>query len=357
MRRTLFGVQYLRAAAALSVLIYHAFQARTHLVNGLALGVDLFFVISGFMMVAVTDERSRPRPFLMDRIARIVPLYWLCTLGAFVLLYGRMSRGSPIPFLYALEQPGAVPWRQLLTSLLFIPADNRMTGFPAPMLPAGWTLNLEMFFYLLFGLVLLVPGRRQIATLSALFGGLIAVGLPLGPHAMPLGVWTSPMIFEFLAGAWLGCAWRDGRSLAWTATSLAAAGLVLCGIVAAIYWPDLDPGIPHNGLRVFTVAIFVPLLAIVLRLEDRSPGIHEYRWPRLLGDASYAIYLWQFFPITILARYVPPQSFTYASGVLLAGIGGGLVVHRWLERPLARAAAALRGPARRGEEGRLRVAH
>nr|WP_242097963.1 acyltransferase family protein [Sphingomonas sp. CROZ-RG-20F-R02-07] len=74
-RRTLLGIQYLRAAAAIAVLVYHAFEARTKSLGFLALGVDLFFVVSGFVMMAITAADARPIAFLKARILRIVPLY------------------------------------------------------------------------------------------------------------------------------------------------------------------------------------------------------------------------------------------------------------------------------------------
>ena len=82
------SIQYLRAAAAIAVVVYHQFQGKAHGLFDLGkYGVDLFFVISGFIMVAMTESRhTTPLDFLKDRIVRIVPLYWTATLLAFLLL-------------------------------------------------------------------------------------------------------------------------------------------------------------------------------------------------------------------------------------------------------------------------------
>ncbi len=82
------SIQYLRGAAAIAVVIFHQFQGRAYGLFDLGkYGVDLFFVISGFLMVAMTESReTTPIGFLKDRIVRIVPLYWTATLVAFVLL-------------------------------------------------------------------------------------------------------------------------------------------------------------------------------------------------------------------------------------------------------------------------------
>ena len=138
------SIQYLRAVAALLVVMFHysnTFSAE--FVPGFfsfgvgAYGVDIFFVISGYIMYTISALRPRPpAAFLKDRIVRIVPLYWLLTLvAAFVSTKGGLSIGLDVSL------------RDLVTSLLFIPEWN--ANYPtlvSPVLLVGWTLNLEMVF-------------------------------------------------------------------------------------------------------------------------------------------------------------------------------------------------------------------
>src|ERR1700730_16181483 len=141
--RAIVSVQALRAIAALAVVLCHADQIHRWLLGlkdpypleQLASGVDLFFVISGFVMVYSSRDlfavKGAARTFFTRRVARIVPPYWAVMVIAIPLM--------------------ALPsdWRSLLGSYLFIPyrapGDNIV-----PVYGVGWTLNFEMFFYALF---------------------------------------------------------------------------------------------------------------------------------------------------------------------------------------------------------------
>ena len=121
-----------------------------------AAGVDIFFVVSGFIMVVTTMKRDMaPGEFLLHRIARIVPVYWVVTILLFaIVMYGFKPVGI------MRMQPD---W--LAKSLLFIPFDR--DGRVEPIISVGWTLNYEMFFYLLFALGLFVRLALMRTMLSA----------------------------------------------------------------------------------------------------------------------------------------------------------------------------------------------
>ncbi len=114
--KRLYAIQYLRAVAALGVVVFHAAERTgTHFAIGAA-GVDIFFVISGFIMWVLAGTRTTtPAAFLRERIERIVPLYWIVT--------GVMIQGALFGLFPNLQlTPGYV-----LSSLFFIPAAR-----PAP---------------------------------------------------------------------------------------------------------------------------------------------------------------------------------------------------------------------------------
>ncbi|RYG23519.1 MAG: acyltransferase, partial [Burkholderiales bacterium] len=139
----LYSVQYLRAAAALLVVVAHAFSYQMGLGNPLVVeagevGVTLFFAISGFIMVHVTGPGSfSAGDFLVRRIVRIVPLYWL-----FTALAASLAVLAP-----ALFKTTVFTWPHFIQSLLFIAHEAPNRGGTSPLLSLGWTLNYEAFFY------------------------------------------------------------------------------------------------------------------------------------------------------------------------------------------------------------------
>ncbi len=205
----LHSLQALRAIAAWVVIVDHALQELTNNQAGNPLthlgwtmggiGVNLFFVISGFIMVQISWETfGRPASsanFLRRRLIRIVPLYWIATFAA--LAYHRVSATHG-------EHAG---WPELIHSLAFIPFAGE-DGSWAPILGQGWTLNYEMMFYAIFAVGLFL--RRQIA--------LPAVGTILGAFVFsrPLlsnPTWAylaSPLVLWFVWGMARAVLWRWG---------------------------------------------------------------------------------------------------------------------------------------------------
>ncbi len=162
-------------------------------------------------MEYVSRREPSPGAFLRARAIRIVPLYWLATLLA-AILAGTTNAGH------------------LLASLLFLPHAGP-DGMGWPMLVQGWTLNFEAFFYAAFAASLVLPARIRLPVLTAGFGALILAGLALHPEDAALSIYTSPMLLEFLAGAWLHRAWSRGwMPIGWQAALCAALGVLLLGV-------------------------------------------------------------------------------------------------------------------------------
>jgi exopolysaccharide production protein ExoZ len=317
--RRLYGLQYLRALAALCVLAFHAMGSQQRLPWALLqLGVDLFFVLSGFLMVAITDESTRPLPFFRDRFLRVVPLYWLATAMMVLALWSGLA--------WSLR---TTPWH-VFASFAFIPAVNPSLDGDArmfPILAPGWTLNSEMMFYALFAAMLALPRRWQAPALTAALVGIAALGLLLRPATPALRGWTHPIALEFVAGAWLGLAWQQGRRL-WPVLALSVVAAVPCWLFMTV-----DPA----WRRLLILPVLVGLLVAVLILERRPGGIPEWRIPRLIGDASYSIYLCQVFAMmawsALQTRNGLPRSIEPIA-IFVTGTIGGIAVWRLVERPL-----------------------
>ena len=297
------GLQQLRAVAALGVVLFHASELGGMPFLPGAFGVDLFFVLSGFLMVAITGDAVRPGAFLIARVRRIVPLYWLATL---VVAAGLFVAGRPLDL------------QRLASALAFLPQGNAgPTAMGLPLLAPGWSLNYEMGFYALFAAALWLPVRWRTPLLSALLLALAAWG------AVLRGAWTDPILCEFAAGLWLGEVWRGRASPRTVALGGAAA---LLGMLL------LYPGL-LDRIRLFAGVLAVGTLAWTL---SREPVRSR---PRLesLGDASYAIYLAHLIvmkPIFALEA-VPPALLIVSAAIL--GVAAGIVVHHRVERPIARA--------------------
>ena len=183
------SIQYLRALAALLVVFVHAQEQ--YPIGGRIIpsafglgGVDLFFLISGFVMTFTAAQRPLTRlDFLKRRVVRIVPLYWTMTLATAGLIFV-----AP-----ALTRDSHFAWSDLLTSLSFIPHYNAgKAGSISPIIKLGWTLNYEMFFYLVFAALL--PLKPWLRTTSALlvFAVLIALETSTQSRFVLLAFWGRP---------------------------------------------------------------------------------------------------------------------------------------------------------------------
>ena len=330
------NLQALRAIAALLVVCVHL----DILLGSLGLktfgagGVDLFFVISGFVMVHTT-KNSPPgaMEFMTNRIARIVPIYWLMTFGVFALALAAPS---------LLQSTRADPV-ELVKSLLFIPFE-KPNGRTEPTLFVGWTLNYEMFFYGLFALGLAF--RRYLLGIYAVAWFLVAL-VGVGVLDKSLGAvpafYTSPKMLEFVFGMAIGLYIDRAPKSAPQAMQhlmLAAVGFCLPTIVIApLLWPDV-PSVITCGLPA-TVVVSGAILLERWGVKLENPSVMA------LGDASYVIYLSHPF-VTQIGQAVGRKLettglasitlivLTYAAVMLV-----GLVLHRWIEKPLSKTSRRL----------------
>ena len=306
-RERLHGVQYLRAAAALQVVLFHASMAAGYPITLGALGVPLFFVISGFIMEVISSPETRPTGFLRNRFLRIAPLYWLATCAAAALQGGAGKGHLAASFLF-LPWPGAGAEKHLF------PVHN-----------VGWTLNYEMFFYGLFALSLIAPARLRLPVLTAAFLSFVLVGYLVPSAIGPARFWTDPLILQFLAGAWLGRWWKVRGSIAWP----------IGGCIVAIALLAM-PGLHHFQSAVWRGVCAVAILLIVLAAERRGLLGKPLRPLVLLGDASYSIYLVHPLVILGVAALHPGAPMLAVAGIA-ASIVVGVLCYMSIERPMLRA--------------------
>jgi exopolysaccharide production protein ExoZ len=311
----------MRGIAALLVVFHHLANGHERLFAPLpgidpgGMGVAIFFVISGLIIyVAARDEA--PREFVRRRLIRVVPLYWIALTAylALVLIHPRDYTALSLDY---------------IRSLLFIP--YHMPGHPEviyPLLIPGWTLNYEMFFYLLFFIGMLI-GRLKTFLIGSILA-LVTVGLFVHSDDALIRTYTNIRLLQFLAGVLIGMALEKGMPPR-------LASLLPLATIAVLVLSWRPALLPH-------ALIGIPAIALVLgAVAAEQRGLFSDRpFLSLIGDASYSIYLSHTFTIIVLAKLVPhlPLPMGWAQFGLWMAVGLvssvliGILVHKRVEKPL-----------------------
>lgn len=281
----LHALQYLRAVAALAVVYSHAtpqYGPYTELLPYFgAFGVDVFFVISGFIMVWIARDTDTPGRFLVQRIRRVVPLYWFFTA---VMAAGLIF--APSVFRNTSFELGS-----FLKSLFFIPHWSIINpGEVWPIVAPGWSLNYEMYFYLLFAASLFFRPAWRIPSIVATIAVVFFLALVVSSDSALGRFFTVSIVFEFILGMLLALTFKRGMRLT------SSAGIFL--IIAGIYWFVVDPQLVHV-LRFGIPSLLIVAGFLYLELPVSRVGL-------LLGDSSYALYLSHIFTLGILRKLLPP---------------------------------------------------
>jgi exopolysaccharide production protein ExoZ len=315
----------LRGIAATMVLFVHMDNQLTRLKYGafgtdwMTTGVDIFFVISGFIMWTSVERRGGMSAgvFFKNRIIRIVPLYWFVT--TIVLLVGLI-----IPQVLTTTRLEPV---HALASYLFLPARHPVARVFWPLLVPGWSLNYEMLFYVVFAIAISLSGqsrRLRFGLIAGALGALLLIASLTRSRLDVMNFYANPVLLEFVAGILLGIIWRTGlvrRSLLWLP-------VVLVGFI--LLWPGLrlNGGFPVTLIAATMIvggAIFLPPI-------PHNPVSS-------VGDASYSLYLTHTITLSALglvwAQVFEPlgwQLFVLAG--ITAAIAVAFVVYICFERPV-----------------------
>lgn len=325
-QKTLQSLQWLRAIAALGVVLYHldmgvevyrGAEATAHIFGLGGLGVVLFFVLSGFVisMSAASRPKSR-RVFILHRLARVYPAY-LVTALAVALILLLMPR-------QALNHAAEVSWERLLRTLVF--DLGRMGGY----VYVGWTLFYEVCFYLIFALA-----GPKFASLHTTAGFRIALSTSL----LACAILTEDRIGSFLLGIGLFVVLNhkvqnhnslNHSSLNHNQTSrqgiVALSGLLMAMTAFSVRCPEVGA----CGL----------LLATLVLLEEQGRLQLGWKPMLLLGNASYSIYLVQVITnsasLKVAATISTDSSGFWRMAMVLgatSAVLAGLAMGRWIERP------------------------
>lgn len=341
-RSTLTNVEILRFVAAFFVLVEHLLHSfeRGYVHSGALQspvpvlwrsGVDIFFVISGFIMLHVSGcnfgSGAAAKDFIARRIIRVVPMYWLFTtlmIAAALALPGRVNNSALDPVHAGL-------------SYLFIPWP-RPDGQLMPPLGPGWTLNFEMFFYVIFAIGLCFRKVVGLTVIFAAFALAVLAGRVFGLGLGPFVFWTQPIIIEFLFGIALAAVFGRGIRLGLaTRIGLVAGGLVLGG------YAEL-----HDfsfGTRWLWAGIPSLMIAVGVILGPELPDSRLRRWLIVGGGASYALYLSHLFTLKAMGIVWQKTGIDSSLGFLIVAgvvaVAVAVIVHLYVETPMIRMARRL----------------
>ena len=299
--KTLNHVQALRGIAALLVMLAHLYDAELkyspdQFLGGWTIygnaGVDLFFLISGFIMVYVTSKRDRGfKPaleFLVSRAGRIYPLYWIVTLAVLVVAFIRPS------MVFSSREIDPVLWK----SFLLVP------DLTPPLLLVGWTLIFEMYFYLVFSCLMFFK-RTWVMPGLIVWVMVICLGRYLGLHAAaPVAeVLFNPFVFEFFAGTSVAYLLQIKPAIITRLlnpkNSFLIGALIAC-LWGAVIWA-LSEFPTTIALRVSVFTLPAALTILYAASRDLS-NLSIWKPLIILGNWSYALYLTHILSVAVIGR-------------------------------------------------------
>ncbi|WP_060772892.1 MULTISPECIES: acyltransferase family protein [Pseudomonas] len=311
-------VQALRGIAAMLVVLCHAADylrdspsyplIESALLPG-AMGVDLFFIISGFIMVYSTRKATGTiddvKNFAISRFSRIWPTYAVVSLLWIFIAYSGLAYFSSTENLTAL-----------LKSLTFIPVKEMAPLYFEPVFALGWTLNFEMYFYAVFAVSLLFKRFRLAAMLTWI--ALTVVLIPVMTRTFStnpftyysfdfnyLNLMTNPIILEFVAGALIGYLYLSKHIS--ISSKVVAVNLLVSSIALVIWFNYSGPASTH-GITNWGG----PLALMVLALAICSKTVH-IKSPKVLiwlGKISYSLYLTHFLTRSVMDHSVGSIGFS-----------------------------------------------
>lgn len=348
--KNLDWIQLLRGVAAVLVVLTHgryqllntpSWPLAEQLLMPGALGVDLFFLISGFIMYYSTaDSAGGPAEaarFLIKRFARVWPAYAIATLASIYVAYGFTDY-------FHVAANRLAFWH----TLGMLPADPQHAPYFGLSLVVGWTLEFEMYFYLIFAASMLFKRLRWLVlvawvVLTVLVLPHAARGFSLGVEGGPvypigyLSIVTNPFVLEFLAGVLIGWLYRQpwlrlpNRQLAWHVLAL--------GVTFAL-WAIYSRAVTTHGPGQYGW----PLALMVLAMAVASKTV-RIRVPALclwLGSISYSLYLTHLITGNMLqhrlmAAGLEPLWHTWPSILLttVCSVAVAALSHRYLEQALS----------------------
>jgi exopolysaccharide production protein ExoZ len=346
------SLQACRAAAALSVVLYHlGAQLALAKTFGIAwfgemfrfgrAGVDFFFVLSGFIVVTAHRndffQPARLLSYIRKRVTRIYPTYWLIFIATCCLAMTMRSTRAMLPHHTAL----------IAKSIALLPLDSAVVGGTgAPVIVTAWSLQYELVFYALIGLFIFGRWTAALAVVAMLANALLCVNACTFPSTF----FASPYFLLFALGAAVAflC-----RAVARVSHPLVVAGLggLAFALTAVIETVTLAPLGSRASMVAYGLSTGVVIFGLV-KAEDIGQVVGGHRSIQLLGDSSYSLYLLHFPVLSILCKAAMASGLRDWGGalvtfafVLIGCVASGIFLHLWMEGPLLRLLSSTSRPA------------
>lgn len=328
----LYNLQAVRIFATYLVVLFH-FRELSVAAGFAPLrygGLDILLILTGFLAVKVTaDKAVDPGRFLIERLTRVAPLYWVTTLLVFAL---------------ALIAPGyfqatRADVAELAQSLAFIPFV-KSNGLVQPLVYVGWTLNYQVVFYALFAIGLLArPKTLGVGFVCVVLLGLATAGAFLHFRYVDEQFYTSPIILDFVMGMIVAMVFNRLPAAApdWRKCVLATLGAIAA--FAFYLWGGLGGA---EASRVLAKGVPATLFLICILALERYGFTLKSNLVNYWAKTTYSIFLTHFFVTGLATHIVADQSWTGTPAllVLIAGLiavtVAGCLCYEFVEKPLTK---------------------
>ena len=339
--KNLLLIQLLRGIASLLVVFMHVTVNEKEISHQFFLGdffkfggagVDIFFVLSGFIITYTSRKGighfNKLLPFLRRRFVRIFPAYWII-IGVFLLVQIVLPSFYKTPYIFTTEN--------FLSTCFLLPGHTMVNG-------VSWTLTYELFFYALFSLAFFIPNKRIAFSLSILYGVVLVVIPLLGYHTANGNYWMNLLVFpmnvEFIMGV-LAAVIIPYLSKALSIPLVITGSIIF--LTSAIlsnegFYLSADS---FNRVVLFGIPSFLLITGLVKYELSKNITVHNVLLS--LGEASYSLYLLHLplvvAGIRIIARFNIENNIIL-HGLLFVLIGiicfTSILFYQWVEKPLIR---------------------
>lgn len=305
MQEKFYSIQALRGLGAFAVVIHHALSLFPFMnFRAGAAGVDLFFVISGIVMSISITEKTTPLDFLLRRIVRVAPMYWIATTLAVAY--------------FMLRYDMSISTVHIVTSYFFLPPPAE---FFFPILYPGWTLNFEMFFYFILSTLLIVNRNTTYTAICIL----LAIGsLSKNLSSVPGSYYLTEGLLEFAVGLMIGQLIKSGYR-----PKIAPSIMLITSSIALF---AANNNFKSEGFLAWGIP---SALLIIGCLGFDSSKFMRSKAAQFFGEASYSIYLFHALIIWAIDWIFPTdKSVLHVILAILLSMLTGAIAYKTIEQPL-----------------------